>query len=348
MSAAVYWMMFSIPALALLSPYRADPNLARGLWLTVAVVFTLLIGLRHEVGADWLPYMEHYDQAVGVSLREVVGTSDPAYAALNWLSAQVSGGVYLVNLACGAILMFGVIAFARHQPLPWLALLVAVPYMIIVVGMGYTRQSAAMGLVLLGLVAINEGKLLRFAVLIAIGALFHKSAVLLFPLAALASTRQLLWTWTWVTLTTVVMMILVLIEYQEALWRIYIEDGMVSDGGNIRVAMNALPSLILLLFRNRLGLNEHERRLWVWIALFSLASMPMVGFSSTAVDRVALYFMPIQVLVFSRLHRLFQAQILRTQIVLGVVIGYVLVQWVWLAYASHASYWVPYRFAPFI
>jgi hypothetical protein len=344
----VYWMMFAIPALALLSPYRAEPNLARGLWLAVATIFAVLIGLRYEIGADWLPYVELYERAIGISFWGALETSDPGYAVLNWLSARVSGDVYLVNLACGALLMSGVIAFARRQPLPWLALLVAVPYMIIVVGMGYTRQSAAMGFVLLGLVALANGRLLRFAALIACGALFHKSAVLLLPLAALASTRHQLWTWVWVTLTTVMMAGLILIEYQEALWQEYVEAGMVSEGGGIRVAMNALPSLLFLLFRKRLGLNEHERRLWSWIALFSLASVPLVGLASTAVDRVALYFMPIQMLVFSRLHRLVDTRLYRTQIALGVVIGYALVQWVWLTFASHAPYWVPYRFAPFM
>lgn len=344
----VYWMMFAIPALALLSPYRAAPNLARGLWLAVATIFTVLIGLRYEIGADWWSYVRHYEHAIGISFRDALETSDPGYAVLNWLSAQVSGDVYLVNLACGALLMSGVVAFARRQPLPWLALLVAVPYMIIVVGMGYTRQSAAMGFVMLALVALTDGRMLRFAVLIACGALFHKSALLLIPLAALASTRQRLWTWAWVTLTSVMMVSMILIEYWEARLQEYVEAGLVSEGGGIRVAMNALPSFLFLLFRKRLASNEHERRLWSWIALFSLVSVPLAGLASTAVDRVALYFMPIQMLVFSRLHRLVDTRLYRAQIVLGVVTGYALVQWVWLTFASHAPYWVPYRFAPFM
>jgi len=342
----IYWVMFAVPALALLSPYRAAPELARGLWLAVATIFTVLIGLRYEIGADWWPYVGHYERAIGISFWDALETSDPGYAVVNWLSAQVSGDVYLVNLACGALLMSGVIAFARRQPLPWLALLVAVPYMIIVVGMGYTRQSAAMGFVLLALVALTDGRFLRFAVLIACGALFHKSALLLLPLAALASTHHRLWTWGWVTLTSVMMASLILIEYSEARWREYVEANLVSEGGGIRVGMNALPSLIFLLFRKRLALNEREHRLWSWIALFSLASVPLVGLASTAVDRVALYFMPIQMVVFARLHRLADTRFYRTQITLAVIAGYAVVQWVWLTFASHAPYWVPYRFAP--
>lgn len=343
----VYWMMFAVPALALLSPHRAAPSLARGMWLAVAAIFAVLIGLRYEVGGDWLPYVEHYNHATEVSFLDALGTSDPGYAALNWLSAQVSGDVYLVNLVCGAFVMSGIVTFARRQPLPWLALLAAVPYVIIVVAMGYTRQSVALGFELLALVALTDGRILRFVVLIVFAALFHKSAVLLLPLAALASTHHRLWTGIWVTLTSVMMVSLILVEHQEALWRDYVEAGMESEGGGIRVAMNVFPSLLFLLFRNRLVENKHERQLWNWIALFSLASVPLVGLASTAVDRVALYFIPIQMLVFSRLHRLVDTRLYRTEIVLGVITGYALVQWVWLTFASHAPYWVPYRFAPF-
>ena len=36
--------------------------------------------------------------------------------------------------------------FVRRQPMPWLGLLVAIPYLVIVVGMGYSRQAIALGL----------------------------------------------------------------------------------------------------------------------------------------------------------------------------------------------------------
>ncbi len=45
--------------------------------------------------------------------------------------------------------MSGLVQFCRKQPLPWLALAVAAPFIIIVVGMGYTRQSVALGFILL-------------------------------------------------------------------------------------------------------------------------------------------------------------------------------------------------------
>ena len=343
-----YWLMFALPALVVLSPWRGSQGLQRMAWVFFGVLFTLMIGLRYQVGADWQPYLGHYDLALGVPLSEAIGTSDPGYALLNWLSGLMGGDVYLVNLVCGAIVMVGVISFSRRQPQPWLALLVAVPYMIMVVAMGYTRQGAALGFELLALVALMDGRVRRFVLLVACGALFHKTMLVLLPLAVLASSRNRLWTLVWVGLTGVGLGLAILVEYYEWFWQHYVEAEMVSEGGPIRVAMNALPAALLLMFRKKLAPAGEERRLWVWMAVFSLACIPLIGVSSTAVDRVALYFMPIQIYVFSRVHRLFGDQLFKTVAVVGVVLGYGLVQWVWLNYATHAFAWLPYQFYPLI
>ncbi len=339
-----YWLMFALPTLVVLSPLRGTQGLRRLAWVFFGVMFTLMIGLRYQVGGDWEPYLGLYSDALGVPLSTAVGTSDPGYAALNWLSGLVGGEVYLVNFVCGAIVMVGIISFSRRQPQPWLALLVAVPYMLIVVAMGYTRQSAAMGFELLALVALMDGYIRRFVLLVACGALFHKTALVLLPLAVLASRRNRFWTLVWVGLAGIGLGLAILAEYYEALWQNYVEADMVSEGGPIRMAMNALPAVLLLLFRKKLAPEGDERRLWVWMAVFSLVCIPLVALASTAVDRVALYFMPIQLYVFPRVHRLLGDQHFKTLAVVSVVLGYGLMQWVWLNFASNAFAWLPYRF----
>ena len=87
-------------------------------------------------------------------------------------------------------MMWGTVVFCRDQPNPWLALLAAVPYMLVVVGMGYTRQAVALGFALLGLAALGHGRTRAFVIWIAIGATFHKSAVSLLPIAALAASHN--------------------------------------------------------------------------------------------------------------------------------------------------------------
>jgi hypothetical protein len=107
--------------------------------------------------------------------------------------------------------------------------------------------------------------------------------------------------------------------------------------------MNAVPAVILIVFRDRLFYTQAEKKLWLWMAIFSLVTVPLITVSSTAVDRIALYFIPIQLFVFSRIPFLVKRLGDRQLLVAGVVAYYALVQFVWLNYAAHALYWLPYR-----
>ncbi|MDR7135852.1 hypothetical protein J2X06_003070 [Lysobacter niastensis] len=342
-----FWLMFLVPAWGVLMPGRLPQRQAWWIWCGVGAFFALMMGLRHEVGGDWFNYVPHFQATARMTFLEALQRSDPGYYALNWLAARLGGSIYTVNLVCAALMMWGTVAFCRRQPNPWLALLAAVPYMLVVVGMGYTRQSVALGFALLGLVALGDKRVRSFVVWVAVGALFHKSAVLLLPIAALATSRNRLTTGLLVLVSTALLYYLLLADSAENLWINYVEADMQSQGGAIRVAMNVVPALLLVVLGKRLEPDPAARRLWSWMAVFALACVPMVAVSSTAVDRVALYLIPLQLFVFSRLPRLATTTKVRTPLVLGIVAFYAAVQFVWLNFATHAQYWVPYQFAPF-
>lgn len=341
-----FWAMFLVAAWGVLMPRSLPVGQARAMWWAVGLLFALLIGLRHEVGGDWFNYLPHFVWAAQMTFAEAAGMADPGHYVLNRWVAGMGGDIYTVNLIYASVLMCGTVVFCRRQPNPWLALLAAVPYMLIVVGMGYTRQSVALGFALIGLVALGEHRIRTFVICIALGALFHKSAVLLLPIAVLAASRNRLLTGTMVLASTVLMYYLLLGDSAEALWTNYVEADMQSQGGAIRVAMNAVPALLLLLFRRRLVPDSQERKLWLWVAVFALACVPLISLASTAIDRLALYLIPLQLFVFARLPRLATTTKIRTPLVLGIVAYYAAVQYVWLNFATHAQFWTPYQFMP--
>ncbi|SHM25689.1 EpsG family protein [Vreelandella subglaciescola] len=336
-------MLFLIPALGVLAQRRLAPSAQTAVWWLVGGLFALAIGLRFEVGGDWFAYLGYLYRAAGMSLIEVLLHGDPGYYLLNWVVAQLGGNIYWVNLACGAILMTGVVAFARRQPLPWLALLVAVPYLIIVVGMGYSRQAVALGFVLLGLVALGDSRLRVFVVWVMIGAAFHKSAVLILPVAGLAASHNRLLSLAWIGAASLIGGYLFLFDSVDSLWANYVEADYQSQGGLIRVLMNAIPAALYLGLHKYLALKEGERRLWWWMSLLAIVCIPLVVISSTATDRVALYLIPIQIFVFARLHTLVQDSLWRAYIVLGVLVYYTAVLAVWLFFAAHSFAWLPYQ-----
>jgi len=342
-----FWFFYAIPVIGLLASRRFAPSARSAAWWLAGLLLTLAIGLRHQVGGDWFAYIGYLERASSLTFQQILLQGDPGYYLLNWLVAGLGGGIYSVNLACGALLMSGILVFARRQPLPWLALLVSVPYLVIVVGMGYTRQAVALGFVLLGLAALADGRARRFAAWVLIGAAFHKSAVLLLPVAALAASEKRLWALVWMGAITFIGGYLFLFDSADALWMNYVEADIQSEGGFVRVSMNAVPALLFLVMRNRFSLDVHERRLWWWISVFALACVPLVLLSSTATDRVALYLIPLQIFVFSRLPLIAGDRIVRAYLVLSVSIYYAAVEAVWLLFATHSVFWLPYQMYPF-
>ena len=251
--------------------------------------------------------------------------------------------IYAVNTICGAIFMTGLMIFSRRQPNPWLAIAVAVPYLIVVVAMGYTRQAVALGFVFWGLAALDRKQFKQFLILIALATTFHKSAVLMIGLGIfLQGNGKVIRTFAVIAIG-VGLYNAFLSDYQDDLWKNYVEVQMESQGALIRVAMNFIPAIIFLLYRKEWKKQYNDYPFWAMIALGSIGSVFLVTLASTAVDRIALYFTPIQVVVFSRLPFLLRNKFNLQLITFGILVFYLLVLYVWLNYATHARYWVPYN-----
>jgi hypothetical protein len=323
------------------------------LWLLVGlgVVIALMVGLRHEVGGDWYNYLMNFEylRTMQLELAEVLRQPDPGYELLNWLAIRFELGIWAVNLVCGIVFSVGLVAFARRQPDPLLALVVAVPYLIVVVAMGYTRQAVALGFALLALNALRDNAMLRFILWIAAAGTFHGTAVVLILVGLVANMQN--WRYSLLLgLPAAWFLFNALLEDRiERFADAYLEAGMVSEGAFIRVLMCALPAMIFLLWRRRFGLDGIEYRLWVILALLSVLALGafFVVPSSTVVDRLALYLIPIQLFVLSRLPAVLAPDAARYRTwSLGIIAYSAAALFVWLNYASHARYWLPYMFYP--
>jgi hypothetical protein len=259
--------------------------------------------------------------------------------------------VFGTNLIYGAVFSYGLILFCRHQPRPMLALAVAVPYLVIVVAMGYSRQGVAIGIAMLAFIALSQRKMLKFVLLIAFAAMFHKSAVILLPIAVMTNAlKKRVFTTIWMLATAGLLYVLFLAEAADGLVQNYVVAEYDSQGAFIRVMMNALPALLFLGLRRKFALAPEEQSLWTWMSIMALVFVVLLAVSpsSTAVDRVALYFIPLQLYVFARLPDVIGAGQHRTLMRLLVVLFYGLVLFVWLNYATHSKAWIPYQFYPLV
>lgn len=312
-----------------------------------AILVALAIGFRYEVGGDWETYKFLFSFAGYADLGRALEIGDPGYQFVNWLIQRTGAEIWAVNFICGTIFTWGLYRFAKTQPDPWLVFAVAVPYLIVVVAMGYTRQAVAIGLVLAGLAAMERGaNVVRFAIYVAVAALFHRTAVVVLPLVVLAGQRNKLVNGLAGIAACFLFYDLFLADSVEGFVDNYVEAEYSSQGAFIRVVMNFVPAILFFAFRKRLGFGQVNERVWRYFALASLLMPVLLAIvpSSTAVDRLALYLIPLQVAVLPRVKFLFHGNILGKFLVLAYA---ALVLFVWLNFAAHAQYWLPYQIYPF-
>jgi hypothetical protein len=117
---------------------------------------------------------------------------------------------------------------------------------------------------------------------------------------------------------------------------------MVSHGAIPRVLMNVIPATILLLYLKDLQIDENIKRLFILMSLAILITFPLVFWRSTAIDRIHIFFIPVQLLVFSRLSLLVREAYLKQTLVIGIVISYAFVLFVWFNFSDTLYKWIPY------
>ena len=347
-----YWVLFLYFALG--AVVTADLGRRRGqireirlFFLLGGVFIAVIAGFRYQIGGDWFSYLDMFEFAKRGTFWSAVFRGDPGYQFLNWYFAQAGYEVWTVNFVCGIIFSWGLLRFCSTQPNPWLGVLVAVPYLIVVVALGYTRQAAALGVIMAGLADFSKREsVIRFGMYVAVAALFHATAVAALVLVLMTSNRNRF-------LNIVVAVILGLLLYRfflndtmDRFVRNYVDARYSSSGALIRVGISAFAATIFLYANRKLGYSEHERRLWrnysiaTMIALVALFVTP----SSTAVDRLALYLIPLQVAVLSRFPYMGSRELVGSTF---AVIAYsAVIMFGWLTYATNARNWVPYQFYP--
>ena len=360
-----YWILFIVAATGALTerarkPLTLNVNAksaspkAKGLnasWWLIASALTLFIGLRHEVGGDWFTYEANFQNLDFDALSvegEALGwlaTREPIYRLFEWLGKALGGGIYLVNLLCAALFAYGLARFCKSLPRPWLALAAALPYLVIVVAMGYTRQGVAVGCAMAGFAALTQGLRMRYALWVLLAAGFHQTALLLLPLAILVTSKR--WFISLIAMGAMasVAAILPLGDALASYTHGYLAAAYQSEGALIRLSMNLLPAVLFLALANRMAMAEVERRLWRWLSFGAVLLMALYALSpsSTAIDRIGLYLIPLQLAVFSHLPGALRRAVSPTFMAFSSVLYFGSVLFVWLVFAVHAGGWQPYR-----
>ena len=344
----IYWFFFTVSAFFLITDNK---NKKSDYFFKPFFYFLLLIfiGFRHEIGGDWDNYIEVYES---ITLRDVIAQnfkSDFAYNILLFICKNLNLGIYGVNTICGAIVLFSVHLICSLNKNYWICFLILLPYLILVVSTGYTRQSVSIALSIIGIYyLIKDDKYFQnylycaFYILLAL--LFHKSAIIM--LIFIIPFLNL-----YVIALGFIFSLLslgFLLEYFQAeVRRImdqYIYINMISRGAILRSAV-ILPSLVFHFLASQYKIyTRNERKIFNIFSILVILFLILIFINPlTILDRFALYLLPISAILYSKFAYVLVDE-LNIIIYKIVIILFVLFQmFVWFHFSVHKSYWVPYK-----
>ncbi len=316
--------------------------------ITLFIVLLTFIGFRYEVGGDWNTYLKWFhtiESGIMPLNFSSILYSDSGYNVVNWISSKMGWGIFGVNTICAFLFLIGVFYFLdyisdRNKSDCFLGMSVLYPYMIVVVGMGYTRQSVALGLGMLALTLKLKNRSKSSFLLALISIFFHKTGIMNFLWIVLAERRRKVRRF-YIVITVIIGLTISGVLYKYFIH--YILNRTVSHGGMFRALILSLFSLGYIVFDHFNWFDEYiDNIFWKEISYISLLVSAMAFLNLTVGDRLLLYFyviMPVFTIRFKGKLKLYSKPILSFS-TFGI---FLLVMTIWILFSIHSKEWIPYR-----
>jgi len=304
------YLFLSIPV-ALIATATPARRLHWPLWLLVYAGLILFVGLRHHVGMDWNNYQLMIYRATSGSVADAMDITEPGYALLLRSSGELGYGIYAANLVVAVILMTGLFRYALTTPAPWLALLTALPYLVVVAGMSANRQAAAVGILLWGIAGWANYSVLARVGIVMLATMFHSSAIvfLIFIVADLHLNRAVKGVVLGLLITAALYYLALTqkFEYYDSVYGSGQNDDTNSSGAIYHVMLNGGPALLyfsVTRYWHVLLPNALHRRM----ALAAALLIPLSLMASAASGRLTLYLFPVSMYIVSALPLVLRGQ----------------------------------------
>ena len=305
----------------------------------------LFVGLRHNIGGDWHLYLE------AGRLGSVYKSLDDTIIALFYLFSYelFHIGIYGVNLLTASLLFYSIYKFLSLTQYFGLGLFILFPVVVVIGAMGFTTQTIAFSFGLLSIFYLSKKNIFIYFIYVILASLSHISGIfyLIFILSIFKNLSKLI-------LASIFFFLVALIYYLanyaelNRTFYFYLGEGLsfISAGALPRLLITVFSAFLFLFFVRKNISNFIEKNIFTIMALLSIISFPLAAFYSTFVDRVALYFIPLQ--AYSILKTLSIVQNLNTKkiIYLSVILVYFLVLTIWLIFGNFSKHWLPYKIFP--
>lgn len=303
----------------------------------IMILLWLFIGFRYEVGGDWAGYIDVFNQ---INSYPFVLGRDFGYYVLNILAAKFGFGIVFVNAMCASIVCLFLYLSLRKLSYPFASLLYLFPFAIVVIVMGFTRQGAALSILLFGFMLFAyEKRYLAFLACVLLGSLFHTSVLLMLPLVAFGFKFKLKYT---LILCAVVGLAFISLYFYGVFDKFvyYItHDDYHSKGAIFRAGLHLLPVFIYIFYRKQIIKFDLNFILLDAMSICIAVLFILSFYLSTPVDRIMYYFYIYDIVILDCLLRLNGG--FKQKIILFLLSGYnILLFGIWYFYSYYAiNFW---------
>jgi len=336
----VYLFVLLLPlALALRAPrFRLRDN-GFGAFCAFLAVF---VGLRYEIGPDWLGYLNILERYRELDWIDVWNQREPLFFLLNKASDALGWDLYGVNAVCAAIFMYGVFRYARTTANAWLALAAVMPFLVFIISMSGVRQAAAIGVLLVAAADWRTSIVWKKVALIILAMTFHNSSLFMMIFVVWDNGR---YQWARIAIGAAIGFIALQklgdSGASEMYSKRYVQENLESGGALYHVLLCAIPGALYLAFRKKWAAHGVANDLVARASVLSIALLPMVFVSSTGTSRMSLYLSFVQMWVFPAFVKAHGRRWPGATLACGAYFMTIFV--VYFTLGTHAHLYVPYR-----
>jgi hypothetical protein len=307
-------------------------------YLFITFLF-FFIGFRYKISWDWGNYSNIYEQYKYLTVNEVLEGVEPLFGLTNLLSAHLGfSDILFNNIVFSIIVCIFLHKFLIRLKAYWLGLFMYFPVHILVVSMGYVRQSVAIAILLYAMLKLWDKKSFQFVFWVLIASFFHRTAIIMllfFPLCFLnlkGTWEKLYYTFAVISITT----ILYLSTVDES--NVYTTGEVSSAGTYLRLFLHIVPIFYYLKYRHsffKIKFPDFYKVLDLFAILIGMCFFLSVGFSTLA-DRFSLYLVFFNLFVCMSLYFYLPHQE-KFKLVLFIVISYMLSFSIWKIFGFGAD-----------
>ena len=349
-----YHLIFLLSFISIFNQIKFSKNIKSFFYLIIIFLLSIFVGLRHEVGGDWINYQLSYSYITKQNFYEFITSplnyNEFGYKLIILLSNTLSNKYFfhISNYISALIFVFFFINFLKHFTYKSLIFFFSIPYLIIVVSMGYTRQSIAVGFLLLGLLYINKDKDIKFIFIILLGSMFHKT--ILFGLSFLIIKHLNFKKYNIYLILLLIFFILVPLytsTFIELASNFLSEKKIQTSGAKIRLFINLLIAIVYFYIRKDWNNNFYNKRIMDYsmflMVIFFFITFFLEGPIISGLDRISVYLFPFNLIVISNFMTRVKSNNQKLFFSFIIILFSYLFFLIWAYYGSYSHFWFPYQ-----